>query len=200
MSLTTNHVAASFCNTVLLGGNSQGCCIVNRQTKYIHLDKSLFVVPNHLTEQWATEYLQLYPSANILVATNKDFETKNRKRFCGRIATGDYDAIIIGHSQFEKVPMSVDRQIAILRQQRKEILDGIRELKEQNGDHFSRTQMLSNSEFVVMLNQAASDREKLARLLNISSEQMSYITNADAGCGLIKYGSALVPFVNRFPP
>ena len=72
--------------------------------------KSLFVVPNHLTEQWAAEYLQLYPSANILVATKKDFETKNRKRFCGRIATGDYDAIIIGHSQFEKIPVSVERQ------------------------------------------------------------------------------------------
>lgn len=72
--------------------------------------KSLFVVPNHLTEQWASEYLQLYPSANILVATRKDFETKNRKRFCGRIATGDYDAIIIGHSQFEKIPVSVERQ------------------------------------------------------------------------------------------
>ena len=68
--------------------------------------KSLFVVPNHLTEQWAAEYLQLYPAANILVATKKDFETKNRKRFCSRIATGDYDAIIIGHSQFEKIPMS----------------------------------------------------------------------------------------------
>ena len=76
--------------------------------------KSLFVVPNHLTEQWATEFLQLYPAANILVATRKDFETKNRKKFCGRIATGDYDAIIIGHSQFEKIPMSVERQRAIL--------------------------------------------------------------------------------------
>lgn len=73
-------------------------------------NKSLFVVPNHLTEQWAAEYLQLYPSANILVATKKDFETKNRKRFCGRIATGDYDAVIIGHSQFEKIPMSIERQ------------------------------------------------------------------------------------------
>ncbi len=103
--------------------------------------KSLFVVPNHLTEQWAAEYLQLYPSANILVATKKDFETKNRKRFCGRIATGDYDAIIIGHSQFEKIPMSVERQIAMLRQQKREILDGIRELKENHGDNFSRKQM-----------------------------------------------------------
>ena len=103
--------------------------------------KSLFVVPNHLTEQWASEYLQLYPSANILVATKKDFETKNRKRFCGRIATGDYDAIIIGHSQFEKIPMSVERQIATLRQQKREILEGIRELKESHGDNFSRKQM-----------------------------------------------------------
>ncbi len=103
--------------------------------------KSLFVVPNHLTEQWAAEYLQLYPSANILVATKKDFETKNRKRFCGRIATGDYDAIIIGHSQFEKIPMSVERQIAILRQQKREILAGIRELKESHGDNFSRKQL-----------------------------------------------------------
>ena len=72
--------------------------------------KSLFVVPNHLTEQWAAEFLQLYPAANILVATKKDFETQNRKKFCGRIATGDYDAVIIGHSQFEKIPMSMERQ------------------------------------------------------------------------------------------
>ena len=70
-------------------------------------NKSLFVVPNHLTEQWAAEFLQLYPAANILVATKRDFETKNRKKFCGRIATGDYDAVIIGHSQFEKIPMSM---------------------------------------------------------------------------------------------
>ena len=87
--------------------------------------KSLFVVPNHLTEQWATEFLQLYPAANILVATRKDFETKNRKKFCGRIATGDYDAVIIGHSQFEKIPMSVERQRAILEQQIDEIMMGI---------------------------------------------------------------------------
>lgn len=103
--------------------------------------KSLFVVPNHLTEQWATEYLQLYPAANILVATKKDFETKNRKRFCSRIATGDYDAIIIGHSQFEKIPMSQERQKFILEQQKQEILDGIRELKRNNGDNFSVKQM-----------------------------------------------------------
>ena len=103
--------------------------------------KSLFVVPNHLTEQWASEYLQLYPSANILVATKKDFETKNRKRFCGRIATGDYDAIIIGHSQFEKIPVSVERQRYLLEQQRREILDGIAELKASHGERFSIKQM-----------------------------------------------------------
>ena len=91
--------------------------------------KSLFVVPNHLTEQWASEFLQLYPAANVLVATKKDFETKNRKRFCGRIATGDYDAIIIGHSQFEKIPVSIQRQRAILEQQMDEIILGIREAK-----------------------------------------------------------------------
>ena len=103
--------------------------------------KSLIVVPNHLTEQWASEYLQLYPSANILVATKKDFETKNRKKFCGRIATGDYDAVIIGHSQFEKIPMSLERQRAILQQQLDEVLDGISELKKNRGDNFSIKQL-----------------------------------------------------------
>ena len=103
--------------------------------------KSLFVVPNHLTEQWATEFLQLYPAANILVATRKDFETKNRKKFCGRIATGDYDAVIIGHSQFEKIPMSVERQRAILEQQIDEIMLGIREAKEANAERFTIKQM-----------------------------------------------------------
>ena len=103
--------------------------------------KSLFVVPNHLTEQWASEYLQLYPSANILVATKKDFETKNRKKFCGRIATGDYDAIIIGHSQFEKIPMSVERQRAILEQQLNEVVEGVAELKKNRGDNFSVKQL-----------------------------------------------------------
>ncbi len=103
--------------------------------------KSLFVVPNHLTEQWAAEYLQLYPSANVLVATKKDFETKNRKRFCGRIATGDYDAIIIGHSQFEKIPMSAERQRMLLEQQMDEIMAGIAELKANHGERFSIKQM-----------------------------------------------------------
>lgn len=103
--------------------------------------KSLFVVPNHLTEQWAAEFLQLYPAANVLVATKKDFEKKNRKRFCGRIATGDYDAVIIGHSQFEKIPMSFERQRMILQQQIRDITDGIIELKANRGDKFSVKQL-----------------------------------------------------------
>ena len=103
--------------------------------------KSLFVVPNHLTEQWASEFLQLYPAANVLVATKKDFETKNRKRFCGRIATGDYDAVIIGHSQFEKIPVSIQRQRAILEQQMDEIILGIREAKADKAENFTIKQM-----------------------------------------------------------
>ncbi len=104
-------------------------------------NKSLFVVPNHLTEQWAAEFLQLYPAANILVATKKDFETKNRKKFCGRIATGDYDAVIIGHSQFEKIPMSVERQVAILERQREEIMEGIISAKADKAERFTIKQL-----------------------------------------------------------
>ena len=103
--------------------------------------KSLIVVPNHITEQWASEWLQLYPSANILVATKKDFEAKNRKKFCARIATGDYDAIIIGHSQFEKIPMSRERQEAILKRQINGILDSIREAKRNHAENYSIKQM-----------------------------------------------------------
>ena len=103
--------------------------------------KSMFVVPNHLTEQWAGEFLQLYPSANILVATKKDFETANRKKFCGRIATGEYDAVIIGHSQFEKIPMSAERQRTILEQQIAEIVMGIEEVKRNRGENFTIKQM-----------------------------------------------------------
>lgn len=103
--------------------------------------KSLIVVPNHITEQWAAEWLQLYPSANILVATKKDFETQNRKKFCSRIATGDYDAIIIGHSQFEKIPMSVERQQAILERQIEEILAGIEQAKAQKAERYTVKQM-----------------------------------------------------------
>lgn len=103
--------------------------------------KSLFVVPNHLVSQWASEFLTLYPSAKILATTKKDFETKNRKKFCGRIATGDYDAIIIGHSQFEKISVSVGRQMFTLQKQIDEIIEGISELKASNGERFSVKQL-----------------------------------------------------------
>ena len=99
--------------------------------------KSLFAVPNHLTEQWASEFLRLYPSANILVATKKDFETRNRKKFCARIATGDYDAVIIGHSQFERIPVSRERQERLLQEQIWEIEDGISELKASRAERFT---------------------------------------------------------------
>ena len=103
--------------------------------------KSMFVVPNHLTEQWASEFLRLYPSANILVTTKKDFETGNRKKFCARIATGDYDAVIIGHSQFEKIPVSHERQEQLLQDEIAEIMEGIEELKNNNGERFSIKQL-----------------------------------------------------------
>ena len=103
--------------------------------------KSLFAVPNHLTEQWAAEFLRLYPAANILVATKKDFEMRNRKKFCAKIATGDYDAVIVGHSQLEKIPLSKERQERLLREQLWEIEDGIRELKESRGERFSIKQL-----------------------------------------------------------
>ena len=122
--------------------------------------KSLFVVPNYLTEQWAAEFLQLYPAANILVATKKDFETANRKRFCGRIATGDYDAIIIGHSQFEKIPMSIERQRALLEQQIDEITDGIAELKENRGDNFSIKQLEKTRKSIKVKLQKLNDQTR----------------------------------------
>ncbi len=134
-------------------------------------NKSLFVVPNHLTEQWAAEYLQLYPSANILVATKKDFETKNRKRFCGRIATGDYDAVIIGHSQFEKIPMSIERQRAILEQQIEELTNGIAELKANRGERFSIKQLERSRKAVT---------QKLAKL-NDQSRKDDVVTFEELG-------------------
>ena len=103
--------------------------------------KSLFVVPNHLTEQWASEFLRLYPNAKLLVTSKKDFEPANRKRFCARIATGDYDAVIIGHSQFEKIPLSPERQKAILREQIDQVIDGIEEAKAQNGERYTIKQL-----------------------------------------------------------
>ena len=103
--------------------------------------KCMIVVPNHLTEQWGADILTLYPNAKVLVATKKDFEKKNRKRFLSRIATGDYDLIVIGHSQFEKVPMSIERQQTILQRQLDEIIEGISELKYQRGQNFTVKQL-----------------------------------------------------------
>ena len=129
-------------------------------------NKSLFVVPNHLTEQWASEFLQLYPSANVLVATKKDFETKNRKKFCGRIATGDYDAIIIGHSQFEKIPMSIERQRAILEEQLEEITNGIADLKRNRGDNFSVKQLERTKKSVKQKLDKLNDQSKKDDVVN----------------------------------
>ena len=123
-------------------------------------NKSLFVVPNHLTEQWAAEFLQLYPAANILVATKRDFETKNRKKFCGRIATGDYDAVIIGHSQFEKIPMSIERQRAILEQQLQELTDGIVDLKRNRGESFSIKQLEKSKKAVKLKLEKLNDQSR----------------------------------------
>ena len=135
-------------------------------------NKSLFVVPNHITDQWAAEFLQLYPAANILVATKKDFETKNRKRFCGRIATGDYDAVIIGHSQFEKIPMSIERQRAILEQQLEEITNGIIDLKANRGENFSVKQLEKNKKSIKL---------KLEKL-NDQSRKDDVVTFEELGC------------------
>ena len=134
-------------------------------------NKSLFVVPNHLTEQWAAEFLQLYPAANILVATKRDFETKNRKKFCGRIATGDYDAVIIGHSQFEKIPMSIERQRAILEQQLEELTDGIMDLKRNRGENFSIKQLEKSKKSV---------KQKLEKL-NDQSRKDNVVTFEELG-------------------
>ena len=111
------------------------------QTPWAFRQKNLYVVPNHLTEQWGADFLRLYPGANILVATRRDFEPANRKKFCSRIATGDYDAIIIGHSQFEKIPISRERQLAMLKNQIDDIAGAIEEAKRQRGERFTIKQM-----------------------------------------------------------
>ncbi len=127
---------------VVGAGKTYAMCSAAMELKRLGLcNKSMFVVPNHLTEQWAAEFLQLYPSANILVTTKKDFERKNRKKFCGRIATGDFDAVIIGHSQFEKIPVSLARQRETLENQLQEILDGIDEAKRNRGGKFTTKQL-----------------------------------------------------------
>ena len=122
--------------------------------------KSLFVVPNHLTEQWAAEFLQLYPSANILVATKKDFETRNRKKFCSRIATGDYDAVIIGHSQFEKIPMSIERQRAVLQEQLDEIVDGIADAKSAHAERFTVKQLEKTKKTIKLKLEKLNDQSR----------------------------------------
>lgn len=133
--------------------------------------KSLIVVPNHITEQWSGEWLQLYPSANILVATKKDFETKNRKKFCARIATGDYDAVIIGHSQFEKIPMSAERQEIIIQRQIDEIMDGIDEAKRAKAERYTVKQLERTKK---------SLENKMARL-NDQSRKDSLVTFEELG-------------------
>ena len=146
---------------VVGAGKTYTMVAIAQESKRLGLcQKSLFVVPNHLTEQWASEYMQLYPSANILVASKKDFETKNRKKFCARIATGDYDAIIIGHSQFEKIPMSIERQRNILEQQLEEIVNGISELKHNRGDNFSVKQLEKTKKTVKLKLEKLNDQSR----------------------------------------
>jgi hypothetical protein len=134
-------------------------------------NKSLFVVPNHIVEQFGQEFLQLYPSANILVTTKKDFETANRKKFCSRIATGDYDAVIISHSQFEKIPMSVERQMEMIRREIDDITLGIEDLKRNNGERFSIKQMMKTKKIL---------ETKLAKLTD-SSRKDDVITFEELG-------------------
>ena len=138
-------------------------------------NKSLFVVPNHIIEQFASEFLQLYPSANILVATKNDFSTNNRKRFCSKIATGEYDAIIIGHSQFEKIPMSVERQKIIIQQQMNDIVNGIAELKSSHGEKFS----------IKQLEKSKKKLEEKLRKLNDQSRKDDVVTFEELGCDRI---------------
>ena len=138
-------------------------------------NKSLFVVPNHIIEQFASEFLQLYPSANILVATKKDFATNNRKRFCSKIATGEYDAIIIGHSQFEKIPMSVERQVAILNEQIRDIINGITEMKANHGERFS----------IKQLEKSKRKLEDRLKKLNDQSRKDDVVTFEELGCDRI---------------
>lgn len=133
--------------------------------------KSLFVVPNHLTGQWASEFLTLYPGANILAATKKDFEPANRKKFCSRIATGDYDAVIIGHSQFEKIPLSKERQAAMVERQIDDITMEIESLKSSHGERYTIKQM------------EKTKKSLLARLerLNDSSRKDNVVTFEQLG-------------------
>ena len=123
--------------------------------------KSLFVVPNHLTEQWASDFFRLYPGANILASTKKDFEPANRKKFCSRIATGDYDAVIIGHSQFEKIPLSTERQAAMIERQMEEIKEAIEITNAANGEQYTIKQMeKTRKSLSVKLNRLNDNKSK----------------------------------------
>lgn len=133
--------------------------------------KSLVVVPNHLTEQWGADFLQLYPGANVLVATKKDFEPANRKKFCSRIATGDYDAVVIGHSQFEKIPLSPERQKAILQEQIDQVIDGIQEAKAQDGERYT----------IKQLEKSRKNLETRMKKLNDQSRKDDVITFEELG-------------------
>lgn len=153
-------------------GKTYTMAAIAQESKRLGLcSKSLFIVPNHIVSQWATEYLQLYPSANILAATKKDFETKNRKKFCARIATGDYDAIIIGHSQFEKIPLSVGRQIFNINKQIEDIVQGIEDLKANNGERFT----------VKALEQTKKKLETRLEKLNDQSRKDDVVTFEELG-------------------
>ena len=133
--------------------------------------KSLVVVPNHLTEQWGADFLRLYPGANVLVATKKDFEPANRKKFCSRIATGDYDAVVIGHSQFEKIPLSPERQKAILQEQIDQVIDGIQEAKAQDGERYT----------IKQLEKSRKNLETRMKKLNDQSRKDDVITFEELG-------------------
>lgn len=133
--------------------------------------KSLVVVPNHLTEQWGADFLRLYPGANVLVATKKDFEPANRKKFCSRIATGDYDAVVIGHSQFEKIPLSPERQKAILQEQINQVIDGIQEAKAQDGERYT----------IKQLEKSRKNLETRMKKLNDQSRKDDVITFEELG-------------------
>ena len=133
--------------------------------------KSLVVVPNHLTEQWGADFLRLYPGANVLVATKKDFEPENRKKFCSRIATGDYDAVVIGHSQFEKIPLSPERQKAILQEQIDQVIDGIQEAKAQDGERYT----------IKQLEKSRKNLETRMKKLNDQSRKDDVITFEELG-------------------
>ena len=129
-------------------------------------DKSMFVVPNHLVGQWASEYLRLYPSANILVARKQDFETANRKKFCGRIATGDYDAVIIGHSQFEKIPMSLERQFNMLQEQLEDIERGIDDIQKSHGEQFTVKQLMKTRKSIQAKLDKLNDTKRKDTVIN----------------------------------